>query len=410
MKAVVFTLGCKVNSYESNVLLAGLKNAGYDVSEELEYADLYILNTCAVTKEAEKKSRQAISRILTCNPNARIIVTGCASQNNPESFIDKKGVYLVTGAMNKERLLSLIDSEGIIIDKGLSCQDGLMPLNLSRSRSYIKVEDGCNNFCSYCLIPYLRGRCRSRSIESIKAELDHVTSDEVVITGINLSAYNYGGKDLADLIASLSDYPFRIRLSSLEESIVSQKLLIAAKGLRNFAPHFHLSLQSGSDKVLSDMNRHYDRDRFMQSVNDIRSYFPDAAITTDIIVGFPTETDEDFEKTIDLCSKVAFADIHCFVFSPREGTKAFSMNKLDKSVVDARMHRLLDVKQQSKTHFVSRFTSEVLSVLIEEEKGEMSVGYSANYIRCYVRESGLEGFVNLRVLRPYLDGALCEIV
>ena len=409
MKAVVFTLGCKVNACESSSLMRGLSEIGYVVSDKLEFADLYILNTCAVTKEAEKKSRQAISRIRAYNKNAKIIVTGCASEHNPESFKNKPGVFLVTGAINKDKILSLINEEGVFIDKDYTYYEKYLPIDGFKTRAYVKVEDGCNNFCSYCLIPYLRGRCRSRSIESVRSELDNISAHEVVITGINLTAYNYDGNDLADLIASLKDYDFRIRLGSLEESVISDKLLASTRTLKDFAPHFHLSLQSGSSKVLKDMNRHYDRNEFIKSIEKVRNVYPDSAITTDIIVGFPTETEEDFLDTLDLCRAVNFADIHCFVYSPREGTKAYDLPRVDKSVCEERMQRLLTVKKQCKINFVNSLKGQTLSVLIEEKKDDYFEGYSENYVRCYLKGENLSGFVNAKVVSYFRDGALCEV-
>lgn len=409
MKAVVFTLGCKVNACESSSLMRGLKEAGYDVSDKLEYADLYVLNTCAVTKEAEKKSRQAISRIRSYNKNAKIIVTGCASQHNPEAFKNKPGVYLVTGAINKDKILSLLGEDGIFIDKEYTYYEKFLPVDGLKTRTYVKVEDGCNNFCSYCLIPYLRGRCRSRSIESVRNELDKTVSSEVVITGINLTAYNYEGADLSDLLSSLADYDFRIRLGSLEESVVSDKLLSATLKLKDFAPHFHLSLQSGSTKVLKDMNRHYDREEFIASIEKVRSVYPTCAVTTDIIVGFPTETEEDFLDTLDLCDRVNFADIHCFIYSPREGTKAYNMPRIDKAVCEERMQRLLAVKKRCKENFANSLIGKTLSVLVEEKRDGYYEGYSENYVRCYFKGENLEGFKQVVVLSVFKDGALCEV-
>ncbi len=406
MKAVVFNLGCKVNGYESACLLSGLKSLGYEVSDKLSYADLYIVNTCAVTKEAEKKSRQALARVKSYNPNARIIVAGCASEHSPNCFYEKDGVYLVTGAINKDKIISLINSEGIFLDNSNEYYQKFIPTNL-KTRAYVKVEDGCNNFCSYCLIPFLRGRCRSRSIESVKNELDTLTAKEVVITGINLSAYNDNGNDLADLMQALSDYSIRFRLGSLEENIIGEKLLHSLNGLKSFAPHFHLSLQSGSDKVLKDMNRHYNRDGFYESVKNVRKFFPNAAITTDIIVAYPTETEEDFEETLKLCQTVEFADIHCFVFSPREGTVAYGLKPVPTEIASNRLKRLLDIKAVAQKAFVERFLGEILTVLPEEIVDGYVVGYSENYVRCYFKGE-LEGdFVKVRVIEPYKDGALC---
>ena len=349
MRAVVFTLGCKVNGYESASLITGLKEIGYEVSDKLSYADLYIVNTCAVTAEAEKKSRQAIARVKKFNPAAKIIVTGCASQKSPESFLAKEGVTLVTGAINKDKIIDLLSESGVVMDEGGEYYQRFNACRDLKTRAYVKIQDGCDNFCSYCVIPYLRGRSRSRSVESVLREFDALSAKEVVLTGINISKYSYNGCDLKDLVKELSVYPVRLRLGSLEDVIVDEDLLSALKALPDFAEHFHLSLQSGSDKVLKEMNRKYDTAKFFDSVNLIRKYFPSAAITTDVIAGYSTETDEDFEKTMDFCRKVAFADIHCFEYSRREGTVGFGLPELDKKIKKERLDRLIGLKKELNT-------------------------------------------------------------
>ena len=260
MKAVVFTLGCKVNECESWSLLAGLQERGFEVSDRLEPADLYILNTCAVTAEAEKKSRQAVARIRAVSKDAPIAVCGCAAERAPEAFLQKNGVFLVTGARQKGELFRLLDEKqrGAHIAAGGGFDELPPPLQM-RARAFIKVQDGCNNFCSYCIIPYLRGRTCSRSLESAAAEILSQKAAEAVITGIDLSSYNDRGRGLSELLLAVKDAPCRIRLGSLEAGVITEHLLEAAKQVRRFAPHFHLSLQSGSDAVLKKMNRHYTR-------------------------------------------------------------------------------------------------------------------------------------------------------
>ena len=410
MKAVVFTLGCKVNACESASLLTGLKELGYEVSDKLGFADLYILNTCAVTSEAEKKSRQAVARIRKINSAAKIIVTGCAAQNSPKSFLDKQGVYLVTGAINKDKIISLINESGLHLDEGDCYYERFMPSKGERTRAYIKVQDGCENFCAYCLIPYLRGACRSRDPKKVREEILHLGVKEAVITGINLTAYNYEGLKLYDLIESLSDLDIRLRLGSLEENVVTDRFLSALSLLKDFAPHFHLSLQSGSDKVLKEMNRKYCRDEFVESINKIRKVFPDAAITTDIIVGFPTETEQDFSDTLSMCQAVNFADIHCFVFSPRKGTKAYDMPQLDAQTKNERLQRLIKVKEESRKAFSEKFIGKTLSVLPEMVKDGYIEGYSSNYIRCYIKSTDFsEEIISVKATGLFKDGLLCEI-
>jgi threonylcarbamoyladenosine tRNA methylthiotransferase MtaB len=250
MKIVVFTLGCKVNECESDSLIHGLKQMGHTVSDKLEIADLYIVNTCAITADAEKKSRQTSARVKRLNPNAKIIYTGCATQKNPESFLSKPNASLVTGVFQKDKILSMLDGDGLKMADFTTEYEELPPARTLKDRSLIKVQDGCDNFCSYCIVPYLRGRSRSRKIESVVNEVKGVTTKELVINGINLSSYSDGDKTLTDLISALSFTDVRIRLGSLEARVIDDGFLTALKNLKNFAPHFHLSLQSGSTSVL----------------------------------------------------------------------------------------------------------------------------------------------------------------
>ena len=410
MKAVVFTLGCKVNECESDSLIAGLKNLGYEVSDKLEKADLYIVNTCAVTAEAEKKSRQMASRIKKLNESAKIIFTGCACQNNPKSFSQKSSDYLVTGVFNKGEILNMLTCSGEKVFTEPSEYEELPVVNSLKTRTYIKVQDGCNNFCSYCLIPYLRGRIRSRNPESVKNEILSIKPKEAIITGINLSAYDYNGLKLKDLLLSLTGVDTRIRLGSLEVGVITEEFLQATKKLKNFAPHFHLSLQSGSNAVLKKMNRHYTAEEFIEKVNLIRSYYVDAGITTDIIVGFPNETEENFLETLSLTEKVNFSDIHAFIFSPRKGTVAYKTQDLSHEVKKARLDRLMIIKQKSKTDFALKMQGKTLEFLPEEQKDGYTEGYSENYLRLYVLGDCKENIAKVKVLSPFKDGALAELI
>ncbi len=409
MKAVVFTLGCKVNSCESASLRNGLERLGYEVYEELCVADLYVLNTCAVTQEAEKKSRQAVARVLKLNKNAKIIIMGCASQKNAKSFENKKGVTVITGAKNKNKILSLLDEKGIFIEQSDEYFDELLPPKTSKTRAFVKIQDGCNNFCSYCIIPYLRGRSRSRNPEKIIEEINYLSPNEVVLTAINLSSYNYNGVKLHNLIDMLSNVPSRIRLGSLEDNIVTDEFMLSLKKLKNFAPHFHLSLQSGSDDVLKKMNRHYTAKQFLDSVNLIRKYFPLASVTTDVIVGFPTETEQDFLKTLSLCEQVKFADIHCFNYSKREGTVACKYDSLPDEVKKDRLNRLIILKNKLKSEFTLKNLNTIRQVVVEEFDGEYSQGYTENYIKTYIKGNFLNKTVNVALKSVYKDGVLAEI-
>ena len=406
MKAVVFTLGCKVNGCESASLLRGLEERGYEVSDELVPADLYILNTCAVTAEAEKKSRQAVARIRAAAPQARIYVCGCAAERMPSQFADKEGVRLVTGTMHKGGIPELLDEEGVRISPAETCFEELPSPRFLQTRAYVKVQDGCNNFCSYCIIPYLRGRSRSRSLESAAAEILSCPAEEVVITGIDVSSYRDGARDLADLLRAVKDAKARIRLGSLETHAVTERLLAAAKEVRDFAPHFHLSLQSGSDAVLRAMNRKYTRAEFLRKAALVREAFPSAALTTDIIVGFPTETEEDFEATLALAEEARFSQIHCFAYSRRAGTAAAKLKELAPQVKKERLGRLMELGGRLREEYEGAFLGKTLELVPEEERGGFTEGYSENYIRLYVRGS-VKKRTRVRALERYKDGLLC---
>ncbi len=411
MKAVVFTLGCKVNECESDSLIAGLIERGYEVSDKLVYADFYIVNTCAVTAEAEKKSRQTASRIKKLNPTAKIIFCGCASQKSYNDFADKSNAYLVTGTFNKNKILDLLDKSGVKISPPTAEFEELNVVNSLRTRAYIKAQDGCDNFCSYCIIPYLRGRSRSRNPENVVREILTVKPKEAVINGINLSAYSFNGKGLTGLINQLKDVDCRIRLGSLEVNVITPEFLSALKVLKDFAPHFHLSLQSGSNNVLKKMNRHYTAEEYIEKVNLIREFFPDAGITTDIIVGFPTETDEDFMDTLKLVDRVGFSDIHPFPFSPRSGTVAYKMQDLSSEIKKRRQAILIEKKAECKNNFINGLIGKSLNVLFEENIDGYAEGYSENYVRVYVKDlKELHQIKKVKIIAPYKDGAIAEII
>ena len=406
MKACIFTLGCKVNECESGSLAEGLARLGYEVAEGLVPADVYILNTCAVTAEAEKKSRQAVARIRAVAPNARILVCGCASERAPASFAGKPGVTVVTGARQKGKILSLLGERGVFMEEEDGGYDELLPPRTFRARAFVKIQDGCNNFCSYCIIPYLRGRSRSRRLESAAAEILACPAEEAVVTGIDVSSYrDEGGRDLADLLLAVKDARCRVRLGSLEVGAVTEKLLCAAEQVRDFAPHFHLSLQSGAERVLRKMNRHYTKEDYRARVALIRAHFPDAAVTTDIIAGFPTETEEDFAETLAFAEEIGFAQIHCFPYSRREGTNAAKLPDLPAAVKSGRLHRLLALAARLKGEYEGRFVGKTFEFVPEERVGEYTEGYSENYIRLYVAQP-VAHKCRVRAVRAVKDGLL----
>ncbi len=400
MKAVVFTLGCKVNESESASIMAALECAGWTVGDKLSYADAYVLNTCAVTREAEKKSRQLIARVRKFNPEASIFVCGCASEKDRKSFEDK-GVTFVTGARRKQEI---VDAFSEIY----GCKALPLPYpKQTKTRAFIKIQDGCNNFCSYCIIPYLRGREVSRAVDDILNEINKTESPEIVLNGINISSYSGG---LENLILALKDCGKRIRLGSLECTVITDGLLSALKQLKDFAPQFHLSLQSGSNSVLKAMNRHYTREEYLAKCEKIYNYFPQAAITTDIIAGFATETDEDFKQSLSIIQEAGFARVHAFAFSPREGTAAYKLKDLPASVKSERLHLLLDAAKTAALNYETRYLGSEQEIIAEEYVEDYTSGYTGNYIRVYVNgklEAGRKYKVLLK--QQYKDGVIAEI-
>ncbi len=413
MKAVVFTLGCKVNKYESDSLSRSLEEMGYEVSDSLENADVYIINTCAVTKEAEKKSRQAIARCKKFNPNAKVFVVGCASEKNFKQFT-QKGVSFVRGTEKKQKILDCLGKEGAEIEEISLEYSEMNYARPSRIRSYIKIQDGCNNFCTYCIIPYLRGRSRSRNFDEIISEAKSLKDNvkEIVLTGINVADFKVNGeKALLPLLQELDKLGKRIRLSSMEDCLVTEEFVQGLSTLKNFCPHFHLSLQSGCNETLKRMNRHYSTEEFKKSVQLIRKYFPLAGITTDVIVGFCDETDEEFEETYNFVKEINFSELHIFSYSPREGTVAYKLYKdLPSEVKKERSKRLQSLADTLKKKFI-RKNSE-LEVLFEEKVGNLYVGYSKNYIKCYLEsEEDLTNQVRrVQIESPYQDGTICKMI
>jgi threonylcarbamoyladenosine tRNA methylthiotransferase MtaB len=463
MTVSLINLGCKVNQYELQTLKTSLTSRGHSVYEDLVFADAYILNTCAVTNEAERKSRQFVAKALKKNPNAKIIAVGCASERNRDNFLNK-GANYVSGSFDKSSIADIVDAlerggtvgiedakiqknrkgSGIEIQNAAKKHDGKIEekhdietqkekreeyaetrnaekseskgycepdfASSGKSRQLIKIQDGCDNFCSYCIIPYLRGRSRSRREDDIIEEIKNVALKEIVIIGINLGAY---GKDTGTSPSKILRRArevrpdLRIRLGSLEAGVVDDEFLSEAAAAKNFCPHFHLSLQSGDDGVLKDMNRRYRACDFLEKTRLIRERFPDAAITTDIIVGFPTESAEAFENTMRLAEAAEFSDIHIFPYSAREGTAAAKLKSaVSGGEIKMRVKRLTELKYALKERYIKRFVGKTLSVLIEENKDGEAAGYSENYIRVYVEDKSF-GSENLKIGDVYkikIDG------
>ena len=393
MKCCIYTLGCKVNQYESEALGLMLNNADVDVEFGLSFADAYILNTCAVTNEAEHKSREVVAKINKINPNAKIYVCGCSSQLHPESFLSRANVTFVSGTESKENIVAMLLKDGSgsnifpINDKEYNENYNI---NGERIRSYLKIQDGCNNFCSYCIIPYTRGRERSREPQSVFDEYQRLTqnSKEIVLVGINLSHYGSDRKDglkLLDIINGFNNYKTaRIRISSLESDALTEEFMQVLKKSKGFCPSFHIPLQSGSDSVLKKMNRHYNFKEYSDAISLIRKYFPNASIATDVIVGFPSESEEDFQEALENIKSIGFSSMHIFPFSKRGGTVADKMPQIDGRIVKMRISRLKAVADESREKYLNSQIGLIDEVLIEEIVNGEYVGFGKNYVKCYV--------------------------
>ncbi len=414
MRIVVYTLGCKVNQYESESMMSMLERMGHTVFSHLEVADVYIINTCAVTNEAEKKSRQTIAKCKALNPNAKIMICGCASEKNANQFENIDGVTFVKGVANKQEMVNSLNENGIKIDKNPLEYDDTYVAMPTKTRAYIKIQDGCNNFCSYCIIPYLRGRSRSRNIVSILNEVDKLSKQvkEIIITGIDVSDYKIDGeKALPFLLEKLEPYQdIRFRLSSLEQGIADQKLMDACKKI-NMCPHFHLSLQSGCDTVLKRMNRKYLTKDYLKTVKLIRKNFENPNISTDIIVGFPGETDKEFKKTYNFAKKVKFANIHIFPYSLRSGTVAEKMPQVDGNIKKIRVKKLEKLNEKLNKAYIKKSKKQILTVLVEEKVDDYFVGHTENYIKCYIKDNvDIDSFVEVKIEEPYKDGAIAKLI
>ena len=414
MKFVVFSLGCRVNQYEGQSLIKELEKRGFEATDKLEKADYYIINTCSVTGEADRKSRQTVARVLKLNPDAKVAICGCSSQNDPKPYKNKPNVTIIGGASGK---MSLIDSIMSDIVRGDYVQE--LPKKyeddlygeLTKTRGYIKVQDGCNNFCSYCIIPYLRGRSRSRSLESIVKEANEMAekTHEIVVTGINVSDYGFDiGLTLFDLVHALSAVPARKRFGSLECTVVDEKLLEEMKK-GDWCDSVHLSMQSGSDSVLRRMNRKYTSEFFIEKCDLIKRYFPDAGITTDVIVGFPGETDEEFNDTIRVCKRAGFAWLHVFPYSVRKGTVAAKLKQVDPEVMTERAARLREVSEELKTEFLSKQIGKIKEVYVEESIDGFGAGFASDYVRVY-SDAAPGTFAKQKITSLFRDGVKGETV
>lgn len=421
--AAFYTLGCKVNQYETEAMIELFKNEGYEICDFSEKADVYVINTCSVTHMGDRKSRQMIRRAKKQNPKAVIAVSGCYSQTAPEEILSIDGVNLVIGNKGRNKITSLI--ENLTCDSKVNAVSDIMSTHdfeelhienyTDRTRAYIKIQDGCNQFCSYCIIPYARGPVRSRPESEIISEIEKLTKKgftEIILVGIHVASY---GKDLKN--TSLEDLLIkvdkiegvkRIRMSSIEPMTLNKEFVEKVKASTKLCPHFHISLQSGCDETLKRMNRHYTTDKYLEIVNGLRDAFSECAITTDIMVGFPGETDEEFDKTAEFVKKADFAEAHVFMYSQRKGTPAAKRpDQIAPQIKEERSKKIIELTNQSRDKFLSQFVGQVKEVLFEQIVGGYFEGKTANYITVRIKTNeNLQGIYKNVLFEELKDGVI----
>lgn len=430
-KAALHNLGCKVNSYETEAMTQLLKKAGYEIVSFQDQADVYIINTCSVTNMADRKSRQMLHKAKKQNPNAVVVATGCYVQTATEKVAQDLSIDLVVGNNRKKDIVEILNEyyaekeageqvkEEYVID--INHTDEYEDLEIStvteHTRAHLKIQDGCNNFCSYCIIPYARGRIRSRTMESIKAELERLSASgfkEIVLTGINLSCYDDNGKKLIDVIEMADNVNGieRIRLGSLDPEVVTEDFVERLGKVKKICPHFHFSLQSGCDKTLKAMNRHYTSDEYYEKCQLIRKHIDNPAFTTDVIVGFPGETEEGYISSREFVKKVKFAELHVFKYSKRDGTVAAKMpNQIDEKIKTLRSEDLIKTGEELTKEFRQAKIGQDTTVLFEEkillDNKEYWVGHTVDYIKIAVPEKeNLEGQIRKVNVKDFLTNEI----
>ena len=408
MKKVAYhNLGCKVNSYEMDAMLQALRQKGYEIVPFEEKADIYIVNTCTVTNIADRKSRQMLHKAKKTNPEGIVVAVGCYVQSDTQAVEADEAVDLMIGNNKKKDLIQILENyfNGVelenVIDINHTSEYEEMKLSATQehTRAYIKIQDGCNQFCTYCMIPYARGRVRSRQKADVLEEIKGLVSagyKEFVLTGIHISSYGNGS--LLELIQAIDDIEGveRIRLGSLEPRIVTKEFADSLSKLRHICPHFHLSLQSGCESVLKRMNRHYTPDEYMEGVKHLRAAFDHPAITTDVIVGFPGETEQEFEETVQFVKKINFYEMHIFKYSKRKGTKAAVMsNQVTESIKAKRSAVLQEIETDASKKFSEYYNGKDAEVLFEECKEingtHYFIGHTKEYVKAAIDADAING-------------------
>jgi len=423
MKFKIITLGCKVNKYESEMMREKLISNNYIETFDND-ANIIIINTCSVTNMSDLKSRKLIRYNQRENKGAITVVCGCSAQYKQEELNDLN-IDILIGNNEKSNIVELIENYkktnkkyiSFISSRKLEFED-MEINNFEHTRAYIKIEDGCNNFCSYCIIPFVRGNVRSKDMDKVIDEAKTLVNNnfkEIVLTGIDTGSYGVDkGYDLTDLLVELSkiDSLKRIRLSSIDIYDLSDKFINFLKNDNKLCDHLHISLQSGSDKILKLMNRKYTGEEYLNTINKIRKVRPNINITTDVIVGFPGETEEDFNDCIEFCKKVAFSKIHVFPYSKRNGTKACVLdNQIDSKTKKDRSRKLIEVSNELELKYYNKFLNKELEVLIEEVDDNYSIGHTSNYIKVYINNKlDRNEFYRVKIIKITKDKIYGEIV
>ena len=392
MKVAFATLGCRVNVYESEAMAEKFIREGYEVVDFNEFSDVYVINTCTVTNMGDKKSRQIISRARRANPDAIIAAVGCYSQMAPKEVSEIPGVDVVLGTRNKGDVVYYVNKAK---DEGQP-QVHVQPVLQNKKFEVLKIQDGCNRFCTYCTIPYARGSVCSKDPNKVLEEVKELAAHgfkEVILSGIHTASYGLdleGNINLINIIEEIEKIEGieRIRIGSIEPAFFTEEVIEKIKGFKKLCPHFHLSLQSGCDATLKRMNRRYTAEEYEAAVNMLRETLPDVSISTDVIVGFPGETEEEFNETYEYLKRIHLTKTHVFKYSPRKGTKASDMpNQLDGTIKDIRSKALIELNDKNEHAFTEKFIGRVMDVLIEKEikdKPDFYEGYTRNYIKVIV--------------------------
>lgn len=422
------TLGCKVNQYETEAMSKLFQAAGYDVGNDIETADVVVVNTCTVTSLSSQKSRQMIRRSARTNKNSVLVVVGCYAQSEPDEISKIDGVDVIVGTSERMRIVDIVEQALMNRDEKILRVGAVnnisefeeLPHTPHKTRAFLKIEDGCNNFCAYCIIPYVRGRVRSRSLDSIRAECIRLADDgykEIVLTGIHIGAYGrdfHANITLADAVKTVLDAanPLRLRLGSVESAEMSDELIDLMKTDPRICNHVHLPLQSGSDEILKLMRRPYTTSEFAELTAILVNEIPDISIGTDLIVGFPNETDEHFAETLEFIESQPFRKIHVFPFSPRAGTVAATMkNQIPAQNKKIRATRALEISADKEQTFAGRLIGKTVEIIAETEDNGIVDGLTANYVRVYTPAASniLGNVVKVRIEKLFGNGVFGNV-